>query len=205
MSLRVWLVKLFTEREFLHFYSYFMFCKISATLELIPYWAANFPALPCKLWSSFLLYFKSIFFFFFFFCGKKERGNDWNMVVEIGRLRWTLWGLHRFPTPPGMKDLLPQLLQVLLEDDPHLSALPEDCHGLEEIALPNITSLSRDCLHPVTDKGRSIKVWGVIPTLELTVARSDPIRGLHANSSPPSFQSCFLGLPSIGDDLGRTP
>ena len=60
--------------------------------------------------------------------------------------------------PPGMKDLLTQLLKVLLEDDPRLSALPEDCHGLEETALPNITSLSRDCLHPIIDKGKCIRV-----------------------------------------------
>ena len=59
-------------------------------------------------------------------------------------LRFTDWGGHLegyTDPPPRMKDLLLQLLQVLLEDDPHLSALPEDCHGLEEIALPNITSL----------------------------------------------------------------
>ena len=67
-------------------------------------------------------------------------------MIEMWWLRLAGWGGHfegytYSSPPPGMKDLLPRLLQVLLEDDPHLSALPEDCHGLEEIALPNITSL----------------------------------------------------------------
>ena len=177
-----------------------MFCQISATLEFILYWAANFQALLCKLLRSFLLYFN---FFFFFFAGRRKE-----KMIEMWWLRLADWGGHfeGYTDPlPGMMDLLPQLLKVLLEDDPHLSTLPEDCHGLEEIALPNITPLSRDCLHPVIDKGRCIRVWGVLPTLEPAVARSDPIRGLHANSSAPSSQSCFLGLLSTGEDLGRTP
>lgn len=164
--------------------------------------SCKFPSFAMQALEIILAVFQIHFFFFFFVGRRKEE------MIEMWWLRLADWGGHfegYTDPPPGMKDLLPQLLQVLLEDDPHLSALPEDCHGLEEIALPSSTSLSRDCLHPVTDKGRSIRVWGVIPTLELTVARSDPIRGLHANSSPPSFQSCFLGLPSIGDDLGRTP
>ena len=164
--------------------------------------SCKFPSFAMQALELILAVFQILFFFF---VGRRKEE-----MIELWWLRLAGWGGHfegytDSSPPPGMKDLLPRLLQVLLEDDPHLSALPEDCHGLEEIALPNITSLSRDCLHPVTDKGRSIRVWGVIPTLELTVARSDPIRGLHANSSPSSFQSCFLGLPSIGDDLGRTP
>ena len=77
-------------------------------------------------------------------------GRGWQIVVDVLRG-------HTDP-PPGIKDLLPQLLEVLLEDDPHLSALPEDCLGLEEIALPNVKSFSRDRPHTMTDKGRGIKV-----------------------------------------------
>lgn len=97
--------------------------------------------------------------------------------------------------PPGMKDLLPQLLDVLLEDDPHLPALPEDCLGLEEIALPNVTSLSRDCPHPIPDKDRSIKFWRVISAAELTVEwMSDPSTGTACKFNY-SFFSVLLPLP----------
>lgn len=45
---------------------------------------------------------------------------------------------------PGMEHLLIQLLAVLLEDDPHLSDLLEDCDRLKKTVLFNVTSLSKD-------------------------------------------------------------
>lgn len=145
---KIGLAKLLGERQFyflscfLKIYSYWclVFCQIPETIKSIPSWVANFSGLLCNFAGQ-CRYISSPVS-----CFGGGEGKWWNVMAKIAD--WTLmW--HTDHCPPGMKHLLIHLLGVLLEDDPHLSALLEDCHRLKKIPFFNVTSLSKDSPHLV--------------------------------------------------------